>query len=334
MRTSSRTIGSFGLGFVLALACCVRASTQRTSAHHGGDPRAHDRSDAGFDAGRATRDDASIAPRASLPRTGPALDPPSSAQPDAPASHVRMLGSRFLPTCDAASSLRFFQEFQCEQLTVRAVRASGTTWANAALATDDSACTMVEPTAAPLVFEFEFDRPTVVHGLLVVAQVTIDPAVVSAIVELIDDQGNVRPQQSIHGGWQSNVAYGYVLDGAPATRRLRVRVTSASAALGWRELRPFVCDRQPSAFPVEPPPPPQNPADFVTLEGRGACRTDEDCVPDQCCNAMRCTQRAGGPACNGACPANEQPFDQRPLAGCFCNAGRCGSRVARRWVAQ
>lgn len=314
-------------------AGCVRA--QHTSALPAGEARPLDAGiGASIDAGSLVTADGAVAARASIPRTGPALEPPSAAQQPAPAAHVRMLGSRFLSSCDAASSLRFFHEYQCAQIPIRAVRASGTGWANAALAADDSACTMLDPTAAPQVIEFEFDRPTVVHGLLVVPQVTIEPSVVSAIVELVDEQGSVRPQQSINGGWQSNVAYGHVLDGAPATRKLRVRVTASSGLLGWRELRPFACDRQPSAFVEPPPPPPQDPADFATLEGRGACRNDQDCVPDQCCNAMRCMQRAGAPVCNSGCPANEQPFDARPLAGCFCNAGRCGSRVLRRWVAQ
>ncbi len=269
---------------------------------------------------------------ASPPALGDPLAVVSTPVPDLPPAQVRMLGSRLLPTCDARSSLRFFHEYQCEELAVRAVRSTAAASSRANLAADGSACTFSAPVASPQIIELELDRASVVHGLLVVPQMTVEPAAIEGVIEAVDDRGRAQPLNALRGGWQSNVAYGYVIDGGRAASRIRVRITDSRGLVGFRELRPFRCDRQPSAFLQDPPPPPQNPADFVVLDGRGGCRSDRDCMPDVCCHALRCVDAAHAPRCDTGCPASEAPFDQRPLAGCFCNQGRCASRVHHRWI--
>lgn len=66
----------------------------------------------------------------------------------------------------------------------------------------------------------------------------------------------------------------------------------------------------------------------VAQAENAGCRTDADCVPQQCCHATACVAKAAAPDCSAAiCTADCRPNTIDCGGGCFCQAGVCQAKL-------
>ncbi len=64
------------------------------------------------------------------------------------------------------------------------------------------------------------------------------------------------------------------------------------------------------------------------VAGADACKTDADCVAEQCCHPTSCVARANAPSCAGTmCTRECRGGTMDCGGGCLCQAGRCAARL-------
>ncbi|HVJ14589.1 MAG TPA: hypothetical protein VM686_04080 [Polyangiaceae bacterium] len=62
----------------------------------------------------------------------------------------------------------------------------------------------------------------------------------------------------------------------------------------------------------------------------GACKTDADCVPAQCCHATSCTLKSQAPSCaDKMCTKECRGGTMDCGGGCFCQQGKCNAKLGR-----
>jgi hypothetical protein len=62
----------------------------------------------------------------------------------------------------------------------------------------------------------------------------------------------------------------------------------------------------------------------------GACKTDADCVPAQCCHATSCVAKGAAPDCKATMCTKECRGGTLDCGGgCFCQQGKCNARLGK-----
>lgn len=64
------------------------------------------------------------------------------------------------------------------------------------------------------------------------------------------------------------------------------------------------------------------------VAGQGACETDADCVPSECCHAPTCVDAASGPDCTDMMCTADFQFGTLDGGGCVCVDGQCAANVS------
>ncbi len=267
------------------------------------------------------------------PASGPAIPPVvATVPPSLPVAGTRGLQYTELQGCNADPLLAQL-EAHCHFLPVARARGTGANPADARLAADGDACTIWNSGGfAPQAIEVSFAAPQSVHGVMVVPEMTPAVGNVEGVIERVGGDGIARPVRAIRAGLATRRVYVFLLEHPVTTRTIRLRTVGSPSWVAWREVRPFACAEVPQTAPPVPPVVPLPASSFSVVPGRGACVRNADCAPDVCCGPRTCSDRAHAPRCGGVgCPAVVSPFDT-PGAGCFCNAGRCASRVLPRWM--
>lgn len=233
--------------------------------------------------------------------------------------------------CNPAPALRRLQpidpESKCTAVKVRSAEASGSMATTSPFsAFDGDACTIWNAGGfAPQAVEARIDAVTELAAIVLVPEMT---PVVGRAVHIIElgAGDSVRRRLVADATFTSNEGFLVLIDGPMHVNRVRVITTESPSWIAWREIMLVTCG--PGAVNVArgvrelTAPPPRR-----IVPGKGACKSDADCVPEQCCGARTCNHRSLAPNCAGAgcgqsCGGDNMSCGQ---GSCVCENGTCGA---------
>ena len=221
----------------------------------------------------------------------------------------------------------------CHRIAPSNVRASGNDPNGVGAAVDANVCTLWNAGAvAPQSIEFDVPPDAEIAGIFVTPEMT-PSGTTTHVIEIQRANGTFEALHVVRGEMTTQVPSAMIFVRSVRATRLRLRTLESPSWVAWREVFPFVCDGALAASPVV-----ETAADAASAEptltaalrvvhGRGACRTDADCVPDRCCQPDNCSARASAPHCQGTlCPMMLGPMAFAGT-GCLCVRGTCGARI-------
>jgi len=229
------------------------------------------------------------------------------------------------PGCDPPTAPPSFG--RCSPVAPRVVRASGN--GDPVLGADGDSCTVWSSGGfAPAAFDLDFGRTAIVHGVVLVPEMTPEEGETVNVVEASDDGERYAPVLLFRRVMQTKRPVAVLFTETVSARFLRVRTVQTESWVAWREVVPFACEGGavvPAGLSEPPEEPPRSGPVTTFHKGRGRCKRQEDCWPDDCCAPGTCVAKKLVRKCKThSCPDMLGPMTAAG-AWCACHEGRCGA---------
>lgn len=235
------------------------------------------------------------------------------------------------PACDptpmALRVVRTRTGDRCRIVRPKKVTATVDPDAKIASVIDGNACTAFRSEAsAPQTVELTLPSNESVSALLFVPEMTSASAGASHVIELESEPRGRKHRFLAEATYSSSAAY-LVLLNVGSSNKVRITTVESDSTIAWREISILSCNGFALVQRDTPEITPKPRMKLVT--GRGACKTDRDCVPDACCAAKSCVARKLAPRCGlegrGCGQACSESSMDCGKASCVCHEGTCSA---------